>query len=110
VTGAAVTTVAIGNGPDAVRFDSQTGLIFSSNGEGTLTVIKQESADKYVLLETVPTGRGARTMELDADTHHVFLVTAEFGPTPPATTENQRPRPSIVPGSFQLLKLAGNAK
>ena len=105
VTGAVVATVAIGNGPDAVRFDSRTGLIFSSNGEGTLTVIQQESADKYVVLETVPTARGAHTMELDSSTHHLFLVTAEFGPTPPATTENQRPRPSIVPGSFQLLEL-----
>ena len=102
-SGAVVTTVPIGAGVDAVRFDPQTGLVFSSNGDGTLTVILQESADKYRVVETVPTARGARTMEIDPKTHHVFLVTAEFGPTPVATPENPRPRPAIVPGSFKIL-------
>jgi YVTN family beta-propeller protein len=102
--GKVVTTVPIGGGPDAVRYDAQTGLIFSSNGEGTLTVIKQDSADKYEVLETVPTARGARTMELDPKTHHVFVVTAEFGPAPEPTKEQPRPRPTIVPGSFMVLE------
>lgn len=102
--GKVVTTVPIGAGPDAVRFDPETGLIFASNGEGTLSVVKQESADKYALVETVPTARGARTMELDPKTHHVFVVTAEFGPAPAPTAEQPRPRPTIVPGTFMVLE------
>lgn len=103
--GKVVATVPIGDGPDAVRYDAAAGLIFASNGEGTLTVIRQESADVYKVLETVPTARGARTMELDPKTHHVFVVTAEFGPAPPPTTENPRPRPAVIPGTFEVLEL-----
>jgi len=99
-----VATVPIGNGPDAVRYDPGTGLVFASNGEGTLTVVKQESPDQYTVLETVSTARGARTMELDPKTHHVFVVTAEFGPAPAPTKEQPRPRPAIVPGSFMVLE------
>jgi DNA-binding beta-propeller fold protein YncE len=101
--GKLVTTVPIGSGPDAVRFDPETGLIFASNGEGTLSVVKQESADKYSVLETVKTAPRGRTMELDPKTHNVFIVTAEYGPTPAPTAEQPRPRPTPVPGSFQVL-------
>jgi DNA-binding beta-propeller fold protein YncE len=101
--GKLVTTVPIGNGPDAVRYDPATGLIFASCGEGVLTVVKQESADKYVVLESVPSAPRARTMELDPKTHNVFLLTAEFGPTPAPTKEQPRPRPPVLPGTFQLL-------
>jgi DNA-binding beta-propeller fold protein YncE len=102
--GKVVATVPIGDGPDAVRYDAAAGLLFASNGEGTLTVIRQESADVYKVLGTVPTARGARTMELDPKTHHVFVVTAEFGPAPAPTTENPRPRPAVLPGTFQVLE------
>ncbi len=103
--GKVVATVPIGDGPDAVRYDAAAGLLFASNGEGTLTVIRQESADVYRVLQTVPTGRGARTMELDPKTHHIFVVTTEFGPAPAPTPENPRPRPAIIPGTFQVLEL-----
>jgi len=101
--GKLVTSVPIGNGPDAVRYDPATGLIFASCGEGVLTVVKQESADKYTVLETVTTARGARTMELDPKTHNVFLITAEFGPAPAPTTDQPRPRPPVLPGTFQVM-------
>jgi DNA-binding beta-propeller fold protein YncE len=101
--GKLVTTVPIGGGPDAVRYDPATGLVFASCGEGVLTVVKQESADTYSVLESVPTAPRARTMELDPKTHNVFVVTAEFGPTPAPTPEQPRPRPPVVPGTFQLL-------
>jgi DNA-binding beta-propeller fold protein YncE len=104
VNGKVVTTVPIGNGPDAVRYDAATGLVFSSNGDGTMTVVKQESPDKYSVLETVTTAPRARTMELDPKTHHVFLVTAEFGPAPAPTKEQPRPRPTVVPGTFMVLE------
>lgn len=102
--GRVAATVPVGDGPDAVRYDPGTGLVFSSNGEGTLTVVKQGSPDKYVVLETVKTAPRARTMELDPKTHHVFLVTAEFGPAPAPTKDNPHPRPVIVPGTFMVLE------
>jgi YVTN family beta-propeller protein len=104
-TGRIVATPPIGEGVDGNSFDPGTGLAFSSNGEGTLTVIREESSEKFAVVENVPTQRGARTMALDVETHNVFLVTAEFGPPPAPTPERPQPRPSIVPGSFTLLVL-----
>ncbi|MGO8693831.1 MAG: hypothetical protein ACLQMF_09195 [Rectinemataceae bacterium] len=102
--GKVVATVPIGRSPDAVRYDPETGLIFTSNGEGTLTIVRQETPDDYRVLDTIATAPGARTMELDPATHHVFLVTASFGPDSIATNEKPHPRPPIVPGTFILLE------
>jgi len=105
--GRLVTTVPIGDGVDANRFDPILRYVFSSNGQdGTLTVIHEDSPDKYTVVENVPTARGARTMELDPKTHDVFLVTADFGPRPAATPEIPHPRPVPVPGSFVVLLLS----
>lgn len=101
--GHVVATLPIGSGVDATGFDPETGVAFSSNGDGTLTVIREDSADKYSVLENVTTQRGARTMSLDSKTHRVFLVTADFGPPPAPTPERPRPRPSVLPGTFTLL-------
>jgi DNA-binding beta-propeller fold protein YncE len=101
--GRLVATPPIGRGVDANRYDPGTGTAFSSNGDGTLTVVHEDSPEKFSVEENVPTQRAARTMELDPKTHRVFLVTAEFGPPPPPTADQPRPRPSIVPGSFTLL-------
>ena len=102
-SGKVITTVPIGEGPDAAGFDPENKLVFSSNGEGTLTVIKEESADKYAVEQNVKTQRGARTMALDLKTHKVYLATAEFGPAPAATADNPRPRPKIKAETFKLL-------
>jgi len=102
-SGKVVTTVPIGDGVDANAFDPGTQLGFSSNGAGTLTVIKEETPDKFTVAENVPTRRGARTMALDEKTHNVYLATAKFGPPPAATAEQPRPRPSILPDSFVIL-------
>ncbi|MBV9927885.1 MAG: YncE family protein [Acidobacteria bacterium] len=102
-TGKVVTTLPIGSGVDAAAFDAEAGLVFSSNGEGTLTVVHEDSPDKYTVVENVKTQRGARTMALDPKTHRVYLVTAEFGPPPAPTPERPRPRPSVVPDTFTLL-------
>jgi YVTN family beta-propeller protein len=102
-TGAQVAQVAIGKGPDAAAYDEKRGLVFSSNGEGTLTVIKQESADRYSVLDTVKTRAGARTMALDPSNGRVYLVTAQFGAPPAATAEQPHPRPAPVPDSFTVL-------
>jgi len=102
-TGRVLATLPIGRGVDANRFDPGTQLAFSSNGDGTLTVIHEDSPERFSVVENVPTERGARTMDLDLKTHTLFLVTAEFGPPPPPTPDQPHPRPSIVPGTFKVL-------
>jgi DNA-binding beta-propeller fold protein YncE len=78
-SGKVVTTLPIGDHVDATAFDTQTKLIFNSNGEGTITVIHQDSADQYSIVETVKTVPRAKTMALDPKTHRLFLSTAENG-------------------------------
>jgi DNA-binding beta-propeller fold protein YncE len=104
--GAVVTTLPIGQGTDAAGFDPETGFAFSSNGEGTLTVVHEDSADKFSVVDTVPTQVRARTMALDTKTHQVFTVTAEFGTPPAATAQQPRPRAPMVPGTFTLLAVS----
>ena len=101
--GKVVTTVPIGDGPDAAGFDPGLNRVYSSNGDATLTVIKEETPDKFSVLENVPTKKGARTMALDTKTHHIYLAAADYGDKPEATKENPRPRPAIKSGSFILL-------
>ena len=90
----------IGDGPDAARFSPQHKLAFASCGEGVLSVV---DASTYKTIETLPTKRGARTMAYDPGTDRIYLVTADFGPRPAATAENPRPRPTMIPGSFEIL-------
>lgn len=78
-TGKVITTLPIGDHVDATVFDPETKLIFNSNGEGTISVIREESPDKYSVVETVKTLPRAKTMALDAKTHRLFLSTAEAG-------------------------------
>jgi len=102
-TGQVITTVAIGEGPDAAAYDPGSKLIFSSNGEGTLTVVKEDTGDKYTVLSNLPTERSARTMALDLKTHKIYLSAAQMGPAPEATADNPRPRPKMVAGTFHVL-------
>ncbi|MGA8025958.1 MAG: YncE family protein [Bryobacteraceae bacterium] len=106
-SGKIVTTLPTGAGTDAAAFDPGTKLAFASNGQdATLTVIKEESADKYSVVENAKTQRGARTMALDLKTHKIYLSDAEFGPVPAPTAEAPRARPKMVPGTFKLLVMA----
>jgi hypothetical protein len=102
-SGQVVATVTIGDGPDAAAYDPGRKLAFSSNGEGTLTVVGKDGPDKYTVLENVPTETSARTMALDSKSHKIYLPAAQFGAAPQATADNPRPRPKIVPGSFHVL-------
>jgi YVTN family beta-propeller protein len=102
-TGKAVTAVTTGDGTDAAGFDDKDKLAFSSNGEGTLTVVREDSKDKFSVAENVTTQRGARTMAVDHRTHKVYLPTAQFGETPAPTKERPRPRPPIIPNTFVIL-------
>ena len=104
-TGRVAASLPIGDGVDATAFDPGTQTAFSSNGEGTLTVLKSTVSGSFSVAETIPTQRSARTMALDERTHWVYTVAAEFGPAPAPTAENPRPRPPMVPGSFVILVL-----
>ena len=101
--GRVVAKLPIGGGVDGTAFDPGTGLAFSANGEGTVTVIREVTPDSFAVVETVPTQRGARTLALDLRTHALFLPTAEFGPAPAPTPDQPRPRPALVPGTFVIL-------
>jgi len=78
-SGRVITTAPIGDHVDATAFDADSRLIFNSNGEGTITVIHQDTPDKYSVVETVKTVARAKTMALDRKTHQLFLSTAEGG-------------------------------
>lgn len=101
--GKVVASVPIGQGVDAASFDPATGFAFASCGDGTIIVAHEDSPDKYTVVDTIATQRGARTMALDTSNHRVFTVTSDFGPPPAATPDNPNPRPTQIPGTFTLL-------
>lgn len=96
-TGAVILTRPIGDHVDAAAFDTQTGTVFLSNGDGTVNVFHQDSPDKLTTLETIKTQDGSKTMALDTKTHRIFLSSAEY-----VTSESKSGR-SVKPGSFGLL-------
>ena len=96
--GKVVATVPIGAGVDGAGFDAASGNAFTSNADGTLTVIHQDAPDQYRVIETVQTPVGSRNMGLDPTNHRFFLASAKFGP-PPAG----RGRGPVLPDSFALL-------
>lgn len=98
-SGKVVTTVPIGEGVDAGRFNVKTKEIFMSCGEGVLTIIHQDSPDKYSVKQNLQTVRGARTMALDKDNDVAYLVTAQREDKLAAPGQ----RPALVPGSFELI-------
>lgn len=105
-TGKVITTLPIGDRVDGAAFDPVKKRAYSSNGDGTLTVVQEENKNQFKVLENIATQKGARTIAIDKKTHHVFLPTAEFGPAPEATKDNPRPRPTIKPNSFVVLDIA----
>lgn len=108
--GKAIASVPIGEGPDAARYDAKRGLVFSSNGRsGTLTVVREETPDRYRVLANVPTQESARTMALDDASGRIFLSAAELGPRPKPTPAHPHPRPTVKPGSFAILVVANAA-
>jgi YVTN family beta-propeller protein len=96
----------IGAEVDGAEFDPQLQLAFSSNGEGTMTVVNCTGPQGCGVVASVPTQSRARTLALDRSTHRIYLPTASFGPLPPATTAQPKPRAPMVAGSFVVLVLA----
>jgi YVTN family beta-propeller protein len=93
ISGKVVATVPISTGVDAVAYDPETKLIFCSNGDGTTTIVKQESADKYTVAQTLKTQNRAKTLALDTKTHKIYLTVATYE----GTTRK------VVPNTFKLL-------
>jgi DNA-binding beta-propeller fold protein YncE len=104
-SGKIITTLPIGEGVDATGFDEATALAFSSNGEGNLTVIHEDSPQKFSVLQSSDTQKYARTMALNTRNHDVYLVTADIKLAPPAVSGG-RPQRSVLPGSFTLLVMS----
>jgi DNA-binding beta-propeller fold protein YncE len=102
-SGKVVSSLPICDGVDATAYDPETGLAFASCHDGKMSIIHEDSPDKFSVVETVETQLGARTMALDPTTHQAFTVTAKFGAAPAATPENPHPRPAIMPDSFVVL-------
>jgi DNA-binding beta-propeller fold protein YncE len=120
-----LTDLPIGNGCDGATFNPDTMEVFSSQGDGTLTVIKEESPTTFSVEQTVPTPARAKTLTLDTKTNQIYSITAEYGPvpataaqpaaaTPPSAPSGQPasggppafmrgPRPPMIPHSFQIL-------
>ena len=98
-SGRVVATLPIGQGVDGAAYDPATGDAFASNADGTLTVIHQDSPDKYHVVGNVATPANSRNMGLDPTNHRVFVVSAKFG-APPATG---RGRGAVEPGTFALM-------
>jgi YVTN family beta-propeller protein len=101
--GKIVDKLVIGDGCDGVAFDNASKKIFTSNGEGTMTIIEEKSADSFAVLATMPTKKGARTIHLDEATHTIYMPTADFEPK--ANDDNPKARPKMIAGSFQVLMI-----
>ena len=101
-----ITSLPIGNGCDGVKFDPGMKRAYSSNGEGTMTVVQEVNKDSFKVLENVKTMSGARTLALSTTTHHIYLPTAEYEAAPAATADNPRPRRTMKPDSFQVIDIA----
>ena len=97
--GKVLASPAIGQGPDGAAFDPGTGYVFSSNGDGTMTVV-QQAAGKWEVVENLATARGARTIAFDEKTHNVYLPAADVAPGPP---QGQRGRLTFLPDTFKVL-------
>ena len=105
LTGKVITTVTIGDRVDGVAFDPKTKRAYSSNGDGTMTVVQEVDANTFKVVENVATQKGARTITVNKTTHKLYLPTAEFGEAPAPTKDNAHPRPAIKPGTFVILEV-----
>lgn len=106
-SGKVVAVVPIGKGPDAVAYDEGTHEVFSSNGrDGTLTVVRQNDADHYTVIGTVPTRTSARTLALDPASHRIYLAAADFEPAAASPAGQAQGRPAMKDGSFEIVVVA----
>jgi DNA-binding beta-propeller fold protein YncE len=106
-SGKTITTLPIGMGVDGAGYDPKAADVFATNADGTLTVIHQDSPDKYRVVENLATPTGSRNMGLDPVTHRIYVAAASFeAPPAGAPAQGHGRRPAVVPGSFKLLVIA----
>ena len=103
--GKVLAELPIGEGCDGVVFDNKYKDAFSSNREGTLTEVHEDSPEKFHVVANILTKKGARTSTIDENTHNLFLPTADFEPAPAPTASVPHPRPRAIPGSFEVLEV-----
>ena len=97
--GKIVKKIPIGDGTDGAAFDEQTKTIYTSNGEGTISVIRENNAISFTKLKDIKTEKGARTIALDSKTHLLYLSTANLNPS----EKDSRGRAKVIPGTFKVL-------
>jgi DNA-binding beta-propeller fold protein YncE len=103
-TGKVTGSVDAGKGIDATSFDPGTQLAFASAGDGTVTIAHEDTPDKFTVIQTLATERGARTMTLDPATHKIYLASAQYeAPAPAPAGGGRPPRPKMIAGSFKIL-------
>jgi YVTN family beta-propeller protein len=105
-SGKVVGSLPIGERVDGAAFDAGKKRAYCSNGDGTLTVIQEQSKDSFTVVENVATRKGSRTLALDGSTHHVYLPAADFDAAPTPTADNPHPRPAVKHESFCVLDFA----
>jgi DNA-binding beta-propeller fold protein YncE len=105
-SGNVIMELPIGSQADGAAFDPELSLAFSSNGDGTVTIVKSGDSGQIAVVDTVGTQKSARTIALDSITHRVYLPAASFALPPPPTPEQPKPRTPMIPESFVILVLA----
>lgn len=104
--GKVITTLPIGQGTDGAVFNPDTMEAFSSQGDGTLTIVKEKSPTSFEVEQTLQTMRGGKTLTLDSKTGHIMIIAAEYGPpAPPAKEGGRGGRAQMLPDSFTILTI-----
>jgi DNA-binding beta-propeller fold protein YncE len=101
--GKIIEALPIGAGVDGAGFNPKTMEAFTSQGDGTLTVVKENSASSFVVEQNVETQKSAKTMTIDSKTGHVLLIAAEFTPPPAPPPGGRAGRGQMVPDSFSII-------
>jgi YVTN family beta-propeller protein len=102
-TGKVLMTLPIGKGTDGATFNPKTMEVFSSQGDGTLSIIKESSPTSFAVEQTLTTPERAKTLTLDAKTGRILLITAEFGPAPAPQPGQRFSRPPMIPDTFKII-------
>ncbi len=103
-SGKVVSTVPIGERVDGAAFDPELKYIYTSNGEGTMTVIEEDNKDSFEVVENFQTQKGAKTIAVNRKTHHIYMSTANLKEAD--DDDNPNAKPKIVPGTFVVIDIA----
>jgi hypothetical protein len=104
-TGKVLNSLPIGRGVDGAGFNPNTMEAFASQGDGTLTIIKENSPTEFVVEQTLKTMPGAKTMTIDSKTGDIYLIAAEYGPAPVAAAGQRQRRGPMIAGSFSIIRV-----